>query len=274
LVAVVLLVVGTKFGIFSFLVKGFRYQGITALLSGAGIISVGEFSFVLAELARNQGIISAQSYSTVLSLATLSLILSPLIYGLTSSLLSKYSKARETSPNEEDTVCSLVAQTPRHVVLAGCGRVGSKIMELFSLLKIPFLVIEIDPFAIDKLREKRTPAIFGDVSNREVLIRAGIGCASLFVLAVPDPLATRQAISWARKYNPEIKIVVRTHSDSEVAFLKEMGITSIVQPEIEASIEMVRHSLDILGFSKEETIQFLDSQRTPISQYPKKISED
>jgi CPA2 family monovalent cation:H+ antiporter-2 len=261
LILIVVLVVVLKFLIFSLLVRLFRYRRTTALLSGAGIVSVGEFSFVLAELGRNMGVISPQVYMTIISLATLTLILAPLIYGFTSSLTRRFSRALEMEFPEEETVCSSIARAPGHVILGGCGRVGRNIAQLLFSLKYEFLVIEIDPFQIGELRAKGIPAIFGDVGNREVLKKAGIVCASLLLLAVPDPISARQAISWAKKLNPEIKIVARAHSDYEASFLKEMGVSVIVQPEAEASFEIARHSLIFLGFPEEEATRIVNSIR-------------
>lgn len=261
LILIVVLVLALKFLIFSLIVRLFRYRRTTALLSGAGIVSVGEFSFVLAELGRNIGLISPQAYMTIISLATLSLILAPVIYGSTSSLTIRFSGIPEKESPEEETVCSSISRAPGHVVLGGCGRVGGKIAQLLSSLNSEFLVIELDPSQIEELRAKGIPAIFGDVGNREVLKQAGIACASLLLLAVPDPISARQAISWAKKLNPEIKIVARAHSDFEASFLKGMGVTEIIQPEVEASFEIARRSLILLGFPEEEATRIVNSIR-------------
>jgi len=107
---VVVLIVGAKFLIFSTIVKSFRYQGKTVLLSGAGIISVGEFSFVLAELGRSQGLLSLQSYSMILALATFSLVLAPIIFGISYSIYQRFSSKRGFAPESEETLCSSVAK--------------------------------------------------------------------------------------------------------------------------------------------------------------------
>ncbi|MDP2743746.1 MAG: cation:proton antiporter, partial [Dehalococcoidia bacterium] len=84
--ATVLLIIFTKTLVVSTIVRGFGYSGRTALLSGAGLFQIGEFSFILAAGGVSSGIVSDQVYSLILACAIITMLLTPLFLGLASRL--------------------------------------------------------------------------------------------------------------------------------------------------------------------------------------------
>ena len=74
---IVLTIVLGKFVICSATAQIFGYRGKTIPLVGAGMIQIGEFSFVLAELGLGAEIISEYLYSLILASAMISIILTP-----------------------------------------------------------------------------------------------------------------------------------------------------------------------------------------------------
>lgn len=67
-------------------------------------------------------------------------------------------------------------------------------------------------------------AVSGDVTDPAVLIQAHIANAAMLVAACPDPLVIRQMIETAKMLNPNIEVVLRSHSEEEsLLFEKEGG---------------------------------------------------
>ncbi|HEX2035186.1 MAG TPA: NAD-binding protein, partial [Chloroflexota bacterium] len=85
--------------------------------------------------------------------------------------------------------------------------------------------------------------------------------ARILIVAIPDALATRQIVEYARATHPHLDIVVRTHSDAEAAFLARKGVSEAVVGERELALEMTRHALRRFGVSATETLAVLRGLR-------------
>jgi CPA2 family monovalent cation:H+ antiporter-2 len=56
----------------------------------------------------------------------------------------------------------------------------------------------------------------------------GLDKARLLVVAIADPPATRRIVGEARRQNPELPIIARTHSDEEWAYLSNGRVSEAV----------------------------------------------
>lgn len=260
---VVLTIILGKFIICAAVTRLFGYRGRAVSLVGAGMVQIGEFSFVLAELGLATGVISGSLYSLTLSSALVSIILTPPIY----SLVSRNGDRLLRLPWWRSVVSYSVAQAEpvatiaNHVVIGGYGRVGSNVARVFTQLQIPYMVIDLDPAVIASLHNQGVPCLYGDAGNWDVLSRAGLEKAALLIIAMPDPAAARLTLDHARQLNSQLDIVARVHSDFELDFLRGRGASELVQPELEASIELVRHALYRLGMPEEKVLEFIDGWR-------------
>lgn len=63
------------------------------------------------------------------------------------------------------------------------------------------------------------------------------------VLAAPDPIQARVMLDLARRANPAIDVVVRTHSDAERAYLERRGVGLVVLGEHELAAAMTRYAV-------------------------------
>jgi CPA2 family monovalent cation:H+ antiporter-2 len=74
LLGVMSLVIGGKFLIWAVVVRIFGYASRTALLVAVGLTQIGEFSFILVQVARSAGHIGNDVYSATLAAALLSIL--------------------------------------------------------------------------------------------------------------------------------------------------------------------------------------------------------
>jgi CPA2 family monovalent cation:H+ antiporter-2 len=103
--------------------------------------------------------------------------------------------------------------------------------------------------------------IYGEAGTPSVLDSASVGTAHALVVAIPDALATRQAVTYARVRNPRVEIVARAHSEAEEAELRALGALRVVVAERELGNELVRHALRRFGVSEREVTAILDTRR-------------
>jgi len=261
---IILTIVLGKFFICSVTARLFGYTGKTIPLVGAGMVQIGEFSFVLAELGLDTDIISEYLYSLILTSAMISIILTPFIYSLASNLsprLIQSGRLRSLMAVDAFQPPGEMAKISHHVIICGHGRVGGNVARMLKEFNISYLVIDLDPAIISDLRSKGIPCVYGDAGNLEVLSRAGLKDAALLLITMPDPMATRLALDHALRINPGLDVVARVHSDFELGFLQDRGASELVQPELEASIELVRLVLCRLGFPESRIQDFVHLQR-------------
>ena len=250
----VALVIFIKFLVVFGIVRFFGYSGGVALLAGAGLFQIGEFSFILAKGGVNTGIISAQSYSLIIASAIITMLLTPLSMSLASRLYTKLALAPKGRKPEIQGVYPLPVSEPVEtvtpVVIAGFGRVGQNIAQGLRDAGIPYSVIEIDPEIIFELRCGGTACIYGDASNAHVLSQADLAQTKVLAVTYPDPLAVLTTAKAALIINPKLKIVARVHRARVAELLKNLGVVELISPEYEASLEFLAKVLAASGWKE------------------------
>jgi monovalent cation:H+ antiporter-2, CPA2 family len=74
LLAILALVIFGKFIVWTLVVKLFRYPWRTAVLTGTGLTQIGEFSFILVQVAHASGLLGDQFYYATLAASLLSIL--------------------------------------------------------------------------------------------------------------------------------------------------------------------------------------------------------
>lgn len=227
--------------IFSFLARIFKYTNVIPLAVGLGLFQIGEFSFVLARVGLSTNSITTELYSLVLTAAIITMALTPIISGQTARL---YALKKKFSPSR-DLEISNIPETglQNHIIIAGGGRVGSQIAKMLKRLDMKFILIEIEHRRFEQAKTKGMSVIYGDATHETVLEAAGIKEASLLILTVPSATNARSVIESSKKMNSDIEIIARTSSREYFEMFKELGVSEVIFPEFEASLEMTRQSL-------------------------------
>jgi CPA2 family monovalent cation:H+ antiporter-2 len=233
------------------LVLALRYPLNAALTVAASLAQIGEFSFILAGLGQSLGLMTSEGMSLILAGALFSIALNPLMFSAIEPLrrwaLSRSAKARELE-QRGDPFAELPMSTERkflekQVVLVGYGRVGHRIAEALDRRGIPYVVAEQNRELVESLRDKGIAAVSGDASEPSVLIQAHIADAAMLVIASPDPINVRQMVETARALNPDIEIVLRTHSEAESEMLRKDDLGAVFYGEEELAKGMTGHVL-------------------------------
>jgi len=250
----VLIVVG-KAAVRTAIVALFGYPLATAARVGIGLAQIGEFSFVLVQVARGAGLVDDDVYNTTLAASLLTILLNALLVRWVPDWLdaARLGRARHAAAS--------AAETSGAVVLCGFGRVGSEIGEALQTFGIPFTVIERDPDIVVQLRARGIPCVFGDAAHRELLARAGTDRASLVIVALPAIERARLAVAAVRALRPDVPLLARAHGRAEAEGLRARGASEVIQPELEASATLIRHALATLGLPKERAIAYLERYR-------------
>ncbi len=243
-VAVVLIIIVGKSLAALAIVLAFRRPLHTALTISASLAQIGEFSFILAALGLSLNLLPPDAQSLIVAGALISITLNPLMFRAIASIESRLA-TRLVSPGGEEFV--LPTHLRAHTVLIGHGRVGGRVAAALGARGLPYVVVEADLDSAVGLLKQGIPVVYGDAARPGVLEHAGLNKARLLVVTAPDAFQARAAIELARSIQPEIDIVVRTHSDSERAYLEGKKVGKAVMGEQELAEAMARYALERLG---------------------------
>jgi len=262
---VVLSVIIIKFIITALIPWVFGYSLKTALFTGVGLIQIGEFSFVLAGIGRETGIIPPYLYSLTLTSAIITMLITPLALGLASRFYKRLIQSKKFTGfivrHPDPYWQHRDWQLSGHAVICGHGRVASTLTTALDRRKLSYLVIDLDPDVILKLHLKGVPAIYGDAGNPDILAHAQLEKARIFICAFSDFMSTEMASRHALAINPKLDIVARVHRDADAELLKGIGVSQLIRPEFEASLEITRHTLHRFGLTGVEIQHILSGFR-------------
>lgn len=216
-----------------------------ALLTGFAIAQISEFSFVLAKLGLNVGVLDANTNQLFLAIAILSMFLTPAAIGTGARLASWVEKflpawlvfGRGGMPDHAEE------KLVNHVVIVGFGLAGRKLASVLSRLKIAYEVIDQDPETVADEKAKGTPILYGDASRLEVLHHAGVDKARVIVLTVSDSETLLRSAELARRINPNLHIIARARFMDEVPKLALVGSNEVVAEEFVGAVELLTRVL-------------------------------
>lgn len=248
------------------IVLKFGYSFKTAVIASLGLNQIGEFSFVLALVGKKSGFLTQDKYLLLLGTTAITLVLTPIglkwapqiadwlaKQPLFSGYLNRFRSTKELS----------LPETIRdHVVVAGYGRVGQVVVNILRDRGYQVLVIENSEAGIKKLRQEGIPYIFGDGDSELVLEKAHLEKAKALAIALPDPASTRLLLKRALEFAPGLDVVARSHENSEIDLLTQLGAREVVQPEFEAALEMGAHMLATLGENSAAVGSIIQTLRT------------
>ena len=261
---VTLVMIGKAAIIFPIVIK-FGYSVKTAVIAALGINQIGEFSFVLELTGLALGLISEDTYLLLLGTTAITLIVTPILLERApkiANLLTKTAFFRKYLQRFEAPKSLSIPETINsHVVVAGYGRVGQVVVKILLSQGYPVIVMDNSEAAIQRLRHKQIPYLFGDADSELVLEKAHLEKAKALVIALPDPASTRLLLERALSIAPQLDIIVRSHSDKEIDVLTQMGAKEVVQPEFEAALELGTHLLKTLGEAENQIYTIIDTIR-------------
>ena len=233
----------------------FRYPLNTALTAGAGLAQIGEFSFILSGLGVKLRLLPEEGRNLILAGAILSIALNPAVFAMIQPA-QRWIRSRSELARRLERFADPLAELPTsvdaslltgHVAIVGYGRVGKRIAAALRDRNIPFTIAEQNRELVEELREQGAHAVSGDANDPAVLIQAHVARAAMLVIATPDTVGVRRMIDIARKLNPNIQIVLRTHTDEEAHMLREEHAGEVFMGEHELARAMTQHVLERMG---------------------------
>jgi CPA2 family monovalent cation:H+ antiporter-2 len=233
----------------------------TALTVAVGLAQVGEFTFILAEVARGLGVLPAAGQSVLVTVALLTISLNPLLLRALPGLerwLAHRPRLWALANRGVRRVGARVGVHSRmrppgevHAVVVGYGPVGRTVARILADFHLKPVVVDLNADTVATLAAEGRAAVYGDARRPAVLAAAGVAEAQYLLVTLPDLESRLPIVLAARELNPSIKVLVRARYLTERAALEAVGATAAAYEEAEAAVALAEFLLLEVGASRD-----------------------
>lgn len=230
-----------------------------ALTVALGLAQIGEFSFILSDLARRFNLIPSEGHDVVVATAIVSITLNPVLFRsldrIENWLKSRPRLWKLLNARAERRIANTNAQASAHLdeatsplaIVVGYGPVGAAVDRILRQAGLRTLIIDMNMDTVTKLSSQGQLAMYGDASQAEVLRQAGIERASFLIVTLPHSTERAPLVAAARDLNTSLRILVRARYLYERSALEQAGANAAIFEEGEAAIALSRIVLQETG---------------------------
>ncbi|MBC8792891.1 MAG: Kef family K(+) transporter [Tagaea sp. CACIAM 22H2] len=223
------------------IVRAFGHSHAKALTISASLAQIGEFSFILAVLGVELGVLPEEGRDLIVAGAILSILANPFIFQALDRHLGpdpdgEKAAAAAVAPVEPPP--QAVSKPP--VLLVGHGRVGAKISQALLEHGHALTVIDDNAEALDALSETKATRHGAGFASFTEEMGENMRDFGWILIAIPDPFEAGSMVETARRLAPNSRIIARAHSEEAVAHLRGLGADDVLMAEHEVALAMIR----------------------------------
>jgi CPA2 family monovalent cation:H+ antiporter-2 len=195
-----------------------------SVAAGLCLAQIGEFSFVLATIARSgtdgKGLLSENTFRALVSATIVSLLLTPYLVAAAPRVggwaervwrRMRRRPAQEPRKPQEPLEAEVPVAAADAILIIGFGPAGQRVAEELLADYEPYItVIDLNPHNLQIARTYGLRSQIGDAMQTDVLEHAGIHRANIAVITIPNPAETLRVIQHIRQLAPSVRILVRS----------------------------------------------------------------
>jgi CPA2 family monovalent cation:H+ antiporter-2 len=215
------------------------YEARSATLTSLNLAQVSEFSLVIAIEGLVVGLLAQPVFDAIILAATVTMLVSSLSsrhderiyrrltdYGL---LRGQHEKVDERSVVPDDIA--------DHVVVAGYGRQGRRLVDECESHGRSYVVVENDPVLLQELDSHCDAYVFGDAMERYTWKKAGVERAELVVSTIDSTSVSNRILTLTGDL--DAGVVLRARTVSAAHELLQQGALYVAVPEVLAAERLV-----------------------------------
>lgn len=189
----------------------------TALVMGACVSQLGEFSFILCGQGIALGIATPDTMSIVVAASILTIALNPLMFTAIPHVRRFLVSRSPFFARMAERVSPIVQEEPKtvrgHVLIAGVNDVVLALLPRLDARGIDFTCFVLSDATAEVVGAyKHGSAIVGDPSDPQMLVQGHLADAEALVLPSADIVLNKSVFAAAREIKPDCRIIVRIAS--------------------------------------------------------------
>jgi CPA2 family monovalent cation:H+ antiporter-2 len=226
-------------------ILGHTFQG--TVLIGLALSQVGEFSFVLARIGFDKSILPEFYYHLFLSVAVITIALTPLLFYLSPHLVKILLKL----PLPDFLINGLfplkeidIPAFSNHLVIIGKDASALKLSMMAKYNNLKHISIVFDPSLAREKMNNGDPVVYGDAVNEPILKKAHVDTADIVVVSVGSIVASMAIIEKVRQLNKNVYILARSTVIRNVESLYKVGADQVLPEKLEIAIDLLNRILN------------------------------
>jgi Kef-type K+ transport system membrane component KefB len=240
----------TVFPVLYSLRQGYR----VSLLPAVNLCQMSELSLVLLALGKASGDVSENT----VGIAAFSFAF--LAVGSTYAILHNDLLLRQAVPlfnkmdlRDLDQIVSVTddGEKSKRICLLGFSWTASSLVEEIQreqpALLAEMTVVDFNPLVHERLRRRGVRAIYGDITQRDVLLHAGLGEAEIIICSLPNTVLrganNLKMLRQIRQLNPAAHIIVHAELLADIPALYEAGANYVSAPRLLEAADLL-HAID------------------------------
>lgn len=216
----------------------------TALTVAGGLAQIGEFSFIVGDMARSLDLLPGTGSNVIVGAAIISISLHPFVFrGVISlerrmakwPLLSGLLASRSQKLGARANAAAAERTEDPGAIVVGYGPVGQTVTRLLTEFGINPMIIETNVDAVLEMQQRGQQALFGDATRKEILRAAGLESAAYIVVTVPRANVSLRIVQAAREVAPVVRILTRAEYINDSEAFTRAGAAIIRYDEAESA---------------------------------------
>jgi monovalent cation:H+ antiporter-2, CPA2 family len=221
----------------------FRLSTDQNLIFSTSLAQVGEFAFVLASLALQEGVLPAPTVQLLIAVVAISMAVTPLAMLCNERILLPRVGAQAAAPAKPAD--PIDEKNP--VIIAGFGHFGNTVGRFLRANNVRATYLDIDSDTVDVLRKMGFKVFYGDASRHDLLEAAGAHSARIIIIAIDNKEKRLEMIETVKKHFPHLHILVRAANRYDAYEQMNAGMLHVYRETVDTSIRMGVDALTLLG---------------------------
>ena len=218
-----------------------------SVASAVSIAQIGEFAFVLSNIAKDSSLLSNDWSQLVVSITIVSLFFTPFMIKFAPRIGLKVQKFLNNKKSAKVFDAEVLSSNPARIYVIGYGPAGR---EVTRQLKDSYLdeiaIMDLTKDSLDSAELEGFKTYMGDVRQLEVLQHSGLELANLVIITIPSYDAVLTTIDNIKRLAPTAHIIVRSRYQIYEQSFHEAGAHEIVNEEFTVGEKLGRTAVSYL----------------------------
>ena len=219
-----------------------------SVASAVSIAQIGEFAFVLSNIAKDSSLLSNDWSQLVVSVTIVSLFFTPFMIKFAPRIGLKVQQFLNNKKSGEVFDAEVLSSNPARIYVIGYGPAGR---EVTRQLKDSYLeevaIMDLTKDSLDSAEIEGFKTYMGDVRQLEVLQHSGLELAHLVIITIPSYDAVLTTIDNIKRLAPTAHIIVRSRYQIYEQSFHEAGAHEIVNEEFTVGEKLGRTAVSYLA---------------------------
>lgn len=213
-------------------IYGFRRR--TSFFVGISLAQISEFSLIFILLGQKLGYINQEIVSILIAVIIITICVSSYFIIHAKTLFHYLQPYLAIFERKNTYTVDHNTRQARgfydHIILLGARRTGFNILKTLTKLKEKIVVIDFNPELVEELANQKIPAIYGDVTDPEILDNLNLVEAKMVISTIPEFADNLALIKKIKATNLKIIIYVTAFNVDEALELYKEGADYVVLP--------------------------------------------